>query len=171
MALAIDTTIRGEDANSYCTLVELNDYYEANAIFDVFWDALSDTEKTQFAVLATRAIDRMDFVNYKYDEDQALEFPRVREDSDEIPDKVKQAQGEILIFIYNDQNATTSQSDSSDTIESVNIYQAVSVKFKSGDLTKVDEKQSASGGSMETVKNLLRDWLQPVGAGTFDIVR
>ena len=171
MSITIVTEVRGENSNSYNTVAELTTYFEANAIFDVIWTAFSVDEKNEFAVLSTRGIDRMPFRWYKYDEDQALEFPRSGEDADIIPQKVKEAQAEMLIFIYNDQDATTSQSESTQTVESVSVYQGVAVKFGGGSSLKRNDKQMVTGGTLEAVQGLLRYWLVGTGSAVFDIVR
>ncbi len=171
MSLTINTTVRGENANSYNEIAGLDSYFEANAIFNAIWTAFSADEKIQFAVLATRGIDRLAYINYKYDIDQALEFPRSGEDSTKIPQKVKDAQAEMLLFIYNDQDSTTSQSGSELSVESVAIFQGVSVKFGGGSSDKRDDKQMTTGGTIEAVQGLLREWLIGTGSAVFDLVR
>lgn len=61
--------------NSYVTLDEAQDYFDARLSTDA-WDDAEDTDKQKSLYQATRLIDRLNFEGLKWDPVQVLEFPR-----------------------------------------------------------------------------------------------
>ena len=171
MAITIDVTVSGEDSNSYITLAEASEYFEANNAFSTLWLALAtDALRNARIVNAARAIDRYSFTSYQadYSTPQAMAFPRACDDTSKIPSKVKDAQAEMIIFQYTDIDSSTGQSSTSQTIQDVDVYQTVKIGYKENESVVVDKKQQASGGSIEAVEALLSQWMT---GDSFEIVR
>jgi len=84
MAVTLDTTLAGPTANSYASLDEAASYFEADAVLSTTWAGLSDAERMNLLISATRAIDRQrwrggrlaKFRLASYGLTQALAFPR-----------------------------------------------------------------------------------------------
>ena len=94
MALIVDT-------NSYVDISYADAYFEDK--FGATWSSILTTDKSKLLVTATRILDNFfSWIGEKYDEDQALEFPRYEDDPDDsiVPTKIKQAQCELAQYIY-----------------------------------------------------------------------
>jgi len=105
MVIALDTTVGGASANSYISLADADTYLEPHPDFST-WDALSDAVKNAHLVQATRILDTEYFEGWKYDESQALQFPRSSQSVVDsytavtaIPPNIKNAQCEQAIFL------------------------------------------------------------------------
>jgi len=103
--MALKTTPMATDADSYVTLAEANDYLATNPLFM----ALADSDKETLLKKATMQIDSMRFFGEKSKYDQALSFPRIKEDyygmpitETEIPVKVKFATCEQAAYILSE---------------------------------------------------------------------
>ena len=158
MSITIDATVSGEDSNSYVTLVEANSYLEAVPWFYATWSALTDAVKNSWLVFSTRAIDRMNFVASRYDEDQALEFPRTitddQTDEGDMPQKVKDAQCEMIIYLY--KHVSTDDGSPEREISSIGIGRgALDIKFKDSERPEY----AIVGGYPDSVRALLRGWV------------
>ena len=102
MALTLDTTIGGADANSYANRTEADDFFCSVRSFFAFWDNLTDGAQDIRLVEATRALDslRAMFLGNPVTTTQALEFPRdCQTDTAIIPDEVKEAQFQMIIYL------------------------------------------------------------------------
>jgi len=167
MAITIVTTACDE-SNSYCTLAEVNTYMEGVPWFDSTWDALSDAVKNSWLVFAARAIDRLKLKGSKYDNDQSMEFPRTVTDdyTDEgyVPQKVKDAQCEMIIWLYN--HVSIDDGSPEREIDSVALGRgALEVVFSKF----VSNNRDLAGGYPETVKSLLVHWV--ISSSNFTIRR
>ena len=82
MALTLTATIGGEDSNSYVTVeeadAELAYRFDSKAWFDV---NTTDDDKIIALFMACRKIDSKQFIGVRYDEAQALQFPRYMADT------------------------------------------------------------------------------------------
>jgi len=106
MAITIDATVGGSTSNSYVTLAEAVAYFEGR-LNTAAWDVLtSDEAKNVALVSACRRIDQEEFSGVRSSLEQALAWPRwgasadgIRVDSQEIPQRVKNAQCELALFM------------------------------------------------------------------------
>jgi len=74
--MAIDTTINGDNANSYISIEDANDYFMGRLYSDL-WINADDIKKEQALRTATARIDMEKFYGDKQQSSQALKFPRV----------------------------------------------------------------------------------------------
>lgn len=193
MAITIDTTVSGTNANSYATIVEADAYFEANIAFFPIWSAMAESEKSARLVRAAQAINRMSFLGSKYYWQQAMEFPRYVDrhvlqrngvisgashiecyfdDTAIVPERVKHAQLEMLLHHYADQDASTGKTSGAREISSVNVDQTASVQYS--DAPDRTRREAVDGGSIDAVIALLRPWLLGDGLqidSTFEVVR
>jgi hypothetical protein len=179
--MSIITTSGGSTSNSYVTQAEADSYF-SSTYFNSTWSALSSSDKDNWLIESTRAIDRFHYRGFRWKgKDQALSFPRISSrnrisgihslvthymdfDFDDaetptgtIPEDVKKAQYLMIMYLKNNQSTTDG------TIESKEIK---SVKAANG-LAEVEylpeNRQEnikiASGGSLEAIESLLRPWL------------
>lgn len=105
LALAIDATVAGASANSYCTVVETDAFFEGH-LDGSNWSNLETAEKTLYLVHACRDIDSLSFQGFKTTTTQKLQFPRdFQTETDSytaitaIPAKIKQAQMEHALHL------------------------------------------------------------------------
>ena len=70
-----NATIKGENANSYVTLTEANDYFDTSPDSST-WTNKTDDQKKRALISATRWIDTLVFYGDRCDDGQALKFPR-----------------------------------------------------------------------------------------------
>lgn len=77
--MSIEATPGGAEANSYLTLAQAEAYFQESYDFASLWSGLSDQDKEQLLVSATRALDRLRFKGRRFDSltPQALKFPRI----------------------------------------------------------------------------------------------
>lgn len=61
--------------NSYLTIEEANTYFAGRLGSDI-WTELSETQKEQALITATKRIDMLPFIGYKCSPSQPLQFPR-----------------------------------------------------------------------------------------------
>lgn len=103
MAIVIDTTVGGENANSYCTKAEADTYHSGHIASSTWDDAETDT-KNRALVTATRLLDEhIEWTGEVAATDQKLLWPRdgmyyengAAIDTDVLPAKLKEATAEL----------------------------------------------------------------------------
>lgn len=159
MSITIDASVSGTASNSYSTIAWLDSYFEADPWFDTTWSGLGEEEKKQWAVTATRAIDRLSFYGTRYDGDQQLEFPRditdEHTDEGDMPDNVKNAQAEMIKFLY--MRCNTTSGEPTREISEVSVGKGeVMTKFTEWK----DPGYALAGGYPEAIRSLLGIWIQ-----------
>ncbi len=113
MALVLDATVAGENANSYITAADADTYYEGR-LFASDWTGASDSTKEAALVWATRMLDySFDWTGSKYTLEQALRWPRFGAldrdgqlfDSNEIPTELQYAVSELARLLITEDRA------------------------------------------------------------------
>ena len=129
MAISIDATAGGADANSYLTLSDAQDIIDGLVEDDdvVAWASATDDQKNRALYTAAQRIDRERFLGAKATDTQALEWPRtgVRRPGtyintysvgfpfrittdyytdEEIPERVKKAQAVLAVYLHNNKD-------------------------------------------------------------------
>lgn len=106
MALSIDATVGGANANSFVTLADADSYMESR-LNGSTWDSAVDDDKNRALVEAQRELSVLGWKGQKASDAQALQWPRqwVEDpdasfpgffyDTDEVPQRVKDAQMEL----------------------------------------------------------------------------
>lgn len=130
MALEIDATVSGPNANSYIDLTQADNYVEAMVLNAdaAKWAATDQNNRNRALAAAAQRLDRERFMGARATEGQAMEWPRqgVRKPdtyytsyssgfpfqrSDaffglaEIPEQVKRAQIELAVYLNNNPEA------------------------------------------------------------------
>lgn len=82
--------------SSYANISYADDYF-ATRLFTEVWDDALDDDRTKALTMATRIIDRLNFVGEKADAAQEFQFPR-GSDTD-VPRDIKQACCEIALAL------------------------------------------------------------------------
>jgi len=126
MAVTIDATAGGANANSYMTLAQADAYVEAMiSSTDVSkWSTGTDDTRNRALAAAAQRLDRERFIGARATNTQALQWPRtgvrkpdtyvntyatgfpfrISEDyfsETEIPDQIKRAQIELAVYLHN----------------------------------------------------------------------
>lgn len=83
--------------SSYLTLAEAVTYFDAGRLHSDAWDCANETDRNKALVMATRAIDRLNFHGQKADDSQALQFPRLGDTS--VPNDIKYACAEEALAL------------------------------------------------------------------------
>lgn len=162
MAITIDTTVSGASSNSYATLAYVDSYMEGVPWFYATWAAIAEATRKQWIVMAARAIDRWCYRGDRYDKDQLMEFPRTitddQTDEGAMPEKVKRAQCEMAVWLYN--HLGTADGSPESEVSRVSIGRgALDVEFK--EFGKRLNREA--GGYPEAARALLKDWLDSTG--------
>ena len=171
MAATIEATIKGENANSYVTLTEANDYFDTSPDSST-WTNKTDDQKKRSLISAARWIDTLVFYGDRCDDGQALKFPRNNYQVDgvelacsTIPVNIKYAQYELARALANDSEAMTGNVGTDGNIEEVKL----------GDIQVKYNIQSQGTGSVNNVLDKY-PWLQSYlgaymlgGAGSFQM--
>ena len=94
-----------DSTSTYTTISEADEYYSVDSFEDT-WNGFSNEQKLKKLVYSTRHLDSMfSFQGSKYESSQVLQFPRDFTDDDtdlgSVPEVVKQAQLELLKWLYN----------------------------------------------------------------------
>ena len=78
MAISLDATVGGANANTYITLSDANSFIEGLVLNDdtVAWDNSSTDNKYRALFTAAQRIDREKFLGARVADTQALEWPR-----------------------------------------------------------------------------------------------
>ena len=126
MAITIDATAGGANANSYITLTEANTFVEAMiSSTDVSkWTTGTDDTRNRALAAAAQRLDRERFLGARATDTQSMQWPRtgvrkpdtylntyatsfpfrISEDyftDTEIPDQIKRAQIELAVYLHN----------------------------------------------------------------------
>ena len=108
--MALDATLGGEDANSYCD-VAFADAYAATRQWGPDWLALADEEKELALIGATMWMETLNWTGTRCSATQALAWPRqgatcdgVTSDCSAIPTRIKQAECELAMKFAKDPN-------------------------------------------------------------------
>ena len=158
MAVTIDATAGGANANSYITLSEANTFVEAMiSSTDVSkWTTGTDDTRNRALAAATQRLDRERFIGARATNTQALQFPRtgvrrpdtyvntyatgfpfrISEDyfsETEIPDQIKRAQIELAVYLKNNTDGIS--------LSGLNDYKSVSI----GSISVTPDKAGAVG--------------------------
>lgn len=83
-------------STAYIDLLDANTYF-SQRLHTEDWDYASDADRTKALIMATKAIDRLNFNGDKADEDQEHEFPRGTDTS--IPQQVQDACCELALSL------------------------------------------------------------------------
>ena len=78
MAITLDATVGGANANTYITLADANSFIEGLILSDdnAAWDGSSTDNKNRALFTAAQRIDREKFLGARVADTQALEWPR-----------------------------------------------------------------------------------------------
>lgn len=115
MALTLDATPGGEDANSYCLVLEA-DRYNAYNLYATAWAAATSDQKIATLVMATRMLNELvEWSGFKTTLEQALRWPRggvidrdgYSIDNDVIPQFLKDATAELARYLLSSDRQTT----------------------------------------------------------------
>jgi len=129
MAITLDATVGGANANTYIGLSDANSFIEGLVLSDdaAAWDGSSNDNKNRALFTAAQRIDREKFLGARVSDTQALEWPRsgVRKPDTytnlyglsfpnrlvadyyldtEIPDRVKHAQVILAVYLNNNKD-------------------------------------------------------------------
>jgi len=161
MALSLDTTVAGSAANSYASLAEAAAYFEAVPSFAATWAELTEEQQAAWLIEAARAVDRHDFLGQRYEQDQALAFPRRLPDGSVaatdiegvliVPATVKAAQLEAVRWLKREMADDDSADDRA--AEEVSLAGAVALDFGQ------NRPSNLAGGTGPAIRALLRDYL------------
>ena len=158
MAVTIDATAGGANANSYITLAEADAYVEAMiSSTDVGkWDTGTDDNRNRALAAAAQRLDRERFLGARATDTQALQWPRtgvrkpdtyvntyatgfpfrISDDyftDTEIPDQIKRAQIELAVYLHSNVDGIS--------LSGLNDFKSVKV----GSLEVVPDKAGAVG--------------------------
>ena len=155
MAATIDATIKGENANSYVTLTEANDYFDTSPDSST-WTNKTDDQKKRSLISAARWIDTLVFYGDRCDDGQALKFPRNNYKVDDVelvctatPNNIKYAQYELARALANDTDAITGVSGKDGNFSEVKL----------GDIQVKYNTDSQGTGSVNNIMDVY-PWLQ-----------
>ena len=84
------------DDNSYVALADANTYFNERLNVQP-WDESEDDDKNRSLIMATAAIENLNFTGCKTDTDQTLQFPRYNDAS--IPTEIEQATYECALAL------------------------------------------------------------------------
>ena len=171
MAATINATIKSETANSYVTLTEANSYFET-VPSSTTWDDKTVDQKNRALIAATRWIDTFVYQGDRFDENQALKFPRTNYQVDRvelscstIPNNIKYAQYELARALANDTDAITGTTGKDGNFSEVKL----------GDIEVKYNTASQGTGAINNIMDVY-PWLQSYlgaymlgGAGTFQL--
>ena len=166
MAVNFDTTVGGDNANSYATVAEADTYFTDRN--NTAWTG-TDDEKKSALIKATDYIEntyKLQWLGYKTTKAQALAFPRAGindfdgyyVDEDTIPKSIKNAQIESALLIINgtELNASVGRKVKSEQVGSL------AVTYDDGSTTietypKIENYLSeftSSGGSLSGTRTI-----------------
>lgn len=105
MPVTIDATVGGVNANSYVTLAAAEAHFDERLNTGDWDGAANDEEKKKALIQATRRLDQIDWDGRKFEDDQALQWPRSGTtdrdgwafETDEIPPEIKRATYELAL--------------------------------------------------------------------------
>ena len=157
MAIAIDDTVGGENANSYISLLDAQKYFDGK-FYNSTWLGLTEDQQRITLVEATRMIDALYNFNgtiTNTDPRQALKWPRtgaydcegILVDTDTIPQEVKNAVCEQADYVAVTNAVSTTN----------NEYEKASVGKGAVDVTYKD------GYTVQQIANPVLDFLRCLG--------
>jgi hypothetical protein len=153
----IRTLVGGIDSNSYLDFIEAEDYFSADVYFLPVWKGMDEEAQISWLRLSARMLDRFGtYLGNRQYQGQALEFPRYPV-LDEIPQAIKHAQAELLIFLVN--NKTSASALDTREVSEMSVLNGLLKLEYSG--AKDHEAERVGGGSINTVRLILKDWLSP----------
>ena len=158
MAVTIDATAGGANANSYITLAQADAYVEAmiNSTDVSKWDTGTDDNRNRALAAAAERLDRERFLGARATDTQARQWPRtgvrkpdtyvntyatgfpfrISEDyftDTEIPDQIKRAQIELAVYLKNNTDGIS--------LSGLNDFKSVQI----GSLSVTPDKSGAVG--------------------------
>jgi hypothetical protein len=148
--MALDVTVGGNAANSFCTVAEADEWIAASHYPGDAWDAQTDGEKESLLVLAGMLMNNMSWCDYEVYEDQAMSWPRWSwesareyEDGDviTIPAAIRKAQAWIAYdVVYRGLQGASSPSEGrgADAISSLSLFGDVSISFGGAERSLAD---------------------------------
>jgi len=157
----IDSTVSGQNSDSYVSITEADSYFEGNPFFGEQWVSKSDSEKEYWLKSSTRSIDRMyTYIGEKTYGDQSLEFPReinqTEYPSDIVPRRIKDAQLELIVLMNKELGETGNYTDQDQ--EEIEVLNGLArIKYAKKKDSRVIQR--AFGGSTSTIRSLLKPWL------------
>lgn len=127
-----------------------------NAIVGSTWATKTQTEQSQYLVMATRKIDSYNYVGQKVNAEQPLKFPRIMANGKTSDDNLLIQLCCQVATYYNDNGS--SSSDSGDFLSNVENYQIgdLHVKFKSDATLDIT-------GLNDLIEQALQEWLLSQG--------
>ena len=146
--------------NSYLTIEEANEYFSGRLGSDI-WTTLTETQKEQALITATKRIDTLPFIGYKCSPAQPLEFPRFFVDfsyaldfytTAVVPKQIKNATAEeaLTLVQYLDANGAEALNGAINT-----NYQ--SLKLGDASITYGNSTSSAANATANNSYGLLSD--------------
>lgn len=155
MPTPLDTTVGGENANSYASLAEADIYFADDPNRPDPWDSHSDAQKQQALLLATKYIERLRLQGTALDGSQALRFPTSntvdRQGEPFIPIAIKYAQIEWAFSIINN--------PPQEGIDRASLQAQGVVSFARGSLREVLKAGSGLPSIPPEVRAYLSPWL------------
>ena len=119
MALTLNSIAKDTAANSYISLADANYHFSTKYKSSEKWDSLSNDQKSQLLIEATRNIDLFVFGGTKTTSTQALSWPRAnlishdgyQINSQTVPKQVQAAQCELADWILSEEDRMLSDID------------------------------------------------------------
>lgn len=133
IATVLIATPGGTTSNSYVTLAEAKTYF-LRKLYTSDWDAVDDDRKETALLMACQRLEQEDYVGILVDEDQALKWPRMKDDSGDlirnyavnaVPQPMKNAQCELALWYLQNTNAITVNPEA---IGSIKIGNSVEIR-------------------------------------------
>lgn len=166
MAIVIDATSGGANANSYVTLAEAETYFDTRLYVTAWTEATSDDVKNRALAMACNRINQETFYGTRETDTQRLPFPRIElgyldgilQDSI-VPESLKEAQCELALHLL-----STDMSKPSVDTSNIQEVQVGSLKAKYA----IDKNDNVSRSYDELppfVLSLLDDFSRTVNSG------
>ena len=167
--MALTTTIKGSDSDSYVTLAEASTYFTEHKVnFSSTWSGLaSDSVREQYLRESTNALDMYSsWKGFKANDDQQLEFPRTLEylsyykaneyPTDEVHRRIKNSQFELCLMLVVKLDSNT-EIDNRYEEELNALSGTVGIKYRK----RYDHvtTEGIAGGSVQRVNMLMQPWL------------
>lgn len=168
MAVVIDATPDGANANSYVTLAEANTYFDSRLYVDAWTNANDDDIRNRALVSATRRLELEKYYGTKTTTTQALSFSRQGLEYLDgisldgiIPQQVKDAQCELALHML-----TVDMSQGGVDTDTISEAQVGSIKVKYA-IDKNDNVSTNVDTLPVNVSALLSDLSQTISSGGY----
>jgi len=129
--MALDVTVAGASADSYCTVAEADAFVGWKAVSA--WDNASTTTKEGALKAAVRLMDELPYLGAKSDTAQALRFPSgYLTDSNGnfyIPTRIKEAQALLALALMENPSLDDGERD----VQSISVAGSFSVNYGKAD--------------------------------------